>query len=150
DSKGIRAEDRQWAEGCVQDDCVAVSPSDRSVEVISRTGKVGHVRRRWSLVNFARQADLSEPSGAHDSDAVPQCQGFGLIVRYVQGAEPQSLLKPNQLETQLLAYLRIDVRQGLIEEDRRVAADDRSRQSNTLLLSTAQLPRIAFRQIGAS
>ena len=77
-----------------------------------------------------------------------ELHGLRLVVRHVDGGEAELALHGQQLEAQLLAHLRVDVRERLVEEDEVGVGHERPRERHPLLLAAAQLARVLPLQLG--
>ena len=76
-----------------------------------------------------------------------QRQRFALVVRDVDGGDPQVALQPLQLEAHALAQLRIQVGKRLVQEQQARLHDQRPGERKTLLLAARQPGRLAARQL---
>ena len=73
-----------------------------------------------------------------------QRQRLGLVVRHVDERDADLLLQVDELDLQLLAELRVECCERLVEQQHRRMRDERARDRNALLLAAGELVRIAL------
>ncbi len=79
-----------------------------------------------------------------DGDAVREGQGLFLVVGHIDGGDGQILLELPDLGAHLLAYLGVQVGEGLVEEKHVRVEDQGAGQGHTLLLAARELTGIPF------
>ena len=99
------------------------------------------------LVDVARRADLLDAPLVHHRDLVRQRERLALVVRHVDGGDPQLALQPLQLEAHLLAQLGVEVGQRLVEQQQRRLHHQRARERQALLLAAGELGRLALGEV---
>ncbi len=72
-----------------------------------------------------------------------QRERLGLVVRHVDERDADFLLQVDELDLQLLAQLRVERGERLVEQQHRRMRDERARDRDALLLPAGQLVRIA-------
>ena len=88
----------------------------------ARRAKDCCVRQMWRrsivrlLVDLMRRADLGDPAIVHDRDAIRQRQCLRLVVRHVDGRDPNLLLQAAELAPHLLAELGVEIAQRLVQQ----------------------------------
>ena len=117
---------------------------DRALDEVGGADEVGHELVRRPLVDVARAADLLDAPFVHHRDLVRQRQRLALVVRHVDRGDLQLALQPLQLEAHLLAQLRVEVGQRLVEQEQRRLHHQRARQRQALLLAAGELRRLAL------
>ena len=87
-------------------------------------------------------ADLDDLAGVHDGDPVGDRHRLLLVVRDIDGGDPESFLKLSDFVAHLHAQSGIEVRQRLVEQQYARPEDDRARQRDALLLAAGELVRL--------
>ncbi len=82
------------------------------------------------------------------SNAIGERHRFFLIVRDKDERDADLALQILQLQLHLAAQIRIESRERLIEQQHTRAVDQRSGESNALLLPAAELRRLSLRELG--
>ena len=100
-----------------------------------------HEARRGPRVQLVRRAHLQEPALTHDADAVRQGKGFLLVVRHEHGRDPELALHLADGAPQLLADLRVERPERLIEQEHLGLVGQRPCHGDALLLATGELRR---------
>ncbi len=93
-------------------------------------------RFRGLVVELAGRGELLQDTATHDGDPVTQRHSLGLVVGHVDRRDAQALLQTGDLRAHLTAELGVQVRQGLIEQERLGVPDDRTSHRNPLALTT--------------
>src|SRR5471032_2367162 len=86
------------------------------------------------IVEFQRRTNLLDRASVQHDDAVRHRHGFNLIVRHVDRRCTQALMQRLDFRTHLNAYLRVEVRQGFVEEEHLWVTYDRAPHCHTLTL----------------
>ena len=96
-------------------------------------------------IDFDRRADLYQLALIHHRQPVRHRQRFLLIVRHIDGGQPERLADPPDLRPHFEAKPGIEVGQRLVEQQTSRPHDQRARQRHTLLLPAGELlnPAIA-------
>ena len=92
-------------------------------------------------------------TGAHHQNAVRQGHRLRLIVRHVQNGKTKTALQVLDLKTHLLAEMRVQAGQRLVEQHDVGPDHQRTRQCDPLLAATREIIRTALRrrqQIGVA
>src|SRR6185369_4060500 len=87
------------------------------------------------LIEKARAALLLHDAGIHQSDAVREAQSLDLVVRDEQHGDVETLLQQLHFEAHLLAQLRIQIAERLIEQQDLRLGDERAGERDALLLA---------------
>ncbi len=95
--------------------------------------------------SVAGRSALLESSGAHDADAVGHRQRFFLVVRHEHRRDAELELDAPDLVAQLLAHLRVERRQRLVQQQHARPHRERAGERNALLLAAGQLVRVLLR-----
>jgi hypothetical protein len=125
----------QRADVGMRDQAVAA----RNRHDLGRAQESGAEGRGGREVERARRADLDQPAGVHQRDAVGQHQGFLLVVRDVDGRHADALEQVAQLDAHLLAQLGVEVGQRLVQQHDRGAAHQGAGDGHALLLAARKL-----------
>jgi hypothetical protein len=88
-----------------------------------------------------RRADLLDHAVVHHRDAVADGHRLFLVVGHEDRRDAQALVQALQLAAHLHAQLRVEVREGLVEEQHLGFDGERSRQRDALLLASGELAR---------
>ena len=98
-----------------------------------------HERRQRALVQLPRRCELFDGSGVHHRDRVGHRHRLFLVVRHVDEGGIRPGLDRFELELHLLPELLVECAQGLVQEQRRRAVHEGSRERDPLLLSAREL-----------
>ena len=104
------------------------------------------VKRCRGEREFVRIAHLDDASGVHQHDPVGERHRFRLIVRHVDRRHPEPTLQRADVLAELLAKLRVEVGERLVEKQHIRLDDERACQRHTLLLTAGKLARISRAQ----
>ncbi|MPL94335.1 hypothetical protein SDC9_40488 [bioreactor metagenome] len=96
------------------------------------------------LVHLPRRSHLDDPAQVHDEHPVGQGHGLRLVVGDEDDGEVELLLQGLDLEPHGFPELRVEVRQGLVQEHHPGVRDDGPCEGDPLLLTTRQVRRIGF------
>ena len=131
----------------------------RGDEVPVRAAEPGldHVHRRRAdeaadeevdgpVVELLRVGDLLELALAHHRDAVAHRHRLDLVVGDVDRRHAEVVLEPRDLRAHLDAELRVEVREGLVHEERLRLADDRAAHRDALALAAGERARLALEE----
>ena len=99
------------------------------------------------VVQLVRRALLHDVPVLHQHDVVGHGHGLGLVVRDVDGRNAQLELDLLELVAHLIAQLRVEIAQRLIEQEHLRVAHQRAAQRNALALSAGELRRAAVEQL---
>ena len=108
---------------------------------VGRTHEPGHERRRWSLVDLGRRADLLDASLREDGDPVAHGERLVLVVGHVDERDARLLLDRLELQLHLLSQLQVQGTQGFVQQQHPRSIHERPSESDTLSLASRQLPR---------
>jgi hypothetical protein len=96
------------------------------------------------LVGVLGCADLFDLAFVHHRHSVAHGQRLFLVVSHVYERDPDVLVKCAQFDLQGLAQLRIERAKWLVEQQHFGTQHQRSSESDTLLLATRKLVRLAL------
>ena len=99
------------------------------------------------LVERLRGVDLLQLALADHRDAVAHRHRLGLVVRDVDGGDAEVVLDPRDLGAHLHAELRVEVRQGLVHQERLRVAHDGPSHRDALALASRERGRLAAEQL---
>ena len=116
------------------------------VEDVRRAEEARDVGRRRHRVDLRRRADLLDPALGEHGDPVAHRQRFLLVVRDVDERDADLALQRAQLELQLLAQLRVERAERLVEQQHPRVEHERAGQRHALLLAAGQLGRAPRRR----
>ena len=102
--------------------------------------------RRGGLVHVLGRAHLLDAPGVQHDDAVGERHGLDLIVRDVDRGRAHALAQLLDLGAHLHAQLRVEVGQGLVEQEHLGIAHDRPAHGDALALAARKLARLAPEQ----
>ena len=117
---------------------------DRPREQVALADEVGDEARARKAVDLRRLVELLDAAVVHHRDPMRQRERLGLVVRHVDERDADFLLQVDELDLQLLAQLRVERRERLVEQQHRRVRDERARDRDALLLAAGQLVRIAL------
>src|SRR5438309_2846857 len=106
-----------------------------------RADEAGDEEVRRAVVQHLRTVDLLEEPGPQHADAVAERHRLALVVRDVDRRHLEAALDPRDLGAHLHAQLRVEVREGLVHQERLRLANDRPPHRDTLPLAAGQVPR---------
>ena len=110
----------------------------RQAQHVAASDEPGHERVRGLVVDLVRGADLLDPAGLHHGDPVRHRHRLGLVVRDVDRGGAALPLDAPDLGAGLLAQLRVEVRQRLVEQHGAGTDDQGPRQRDALLLAAGE------------
>src|SRR5581483_4635231 len=84
---------------------------------------------------------------AHHRDLVRHRERLRLVVRHVDAGDPELALEPLELEAHVLAQLRVEVRERLVEEEQGRLHHERAREREPLLLPARERGRVPRREL---
>ena len=87
--------------------------------------------------------DLLDAAMVHDRDSIRGHHGFGLVMRHVNGGDVKFVMQAADFEAHLLTQGRVEVGQGLVQQQNGGPDNDRAGQRHPLLLTAAELGGIA-------
>jgi hypothetical protein len=119
-----------------------------AVENVGAADEARDELRLRPQIDLRRRADLQYAASIDHRDAVRQRQGLGLVVGDVDGGDADGALQPQQLAAHLFPQSGVEIAQRLVEQQQFRLADDRARESHTLLFAAAQHRGIALPIIG--
>ncbi len=91
---------------------------------------------------------LLDPAGVHHRDAVRQRERLGLRVGDEHERDADVALQADQLDLHLLAQLRVERAERLVEQQQARPVDESARERDPLLLAAGQFVREAARLVG--
>ncbi len=103
---------------------------------------------RGPLVHLGGGAQLSDAPAVQNGQPLRQAHRLTLVVCDIQHGGVEGVVQLEQLSAELAAEGRVEVRQGLIEEERLRLAHDRAPQRHALSLAARELRRTAVQQRG--
>ena len=109
------------------DDVVAGS-DHRAGEEVALADEIGDEPGPREAVDLRRLVGLLDAAVVHHRNPVRQRQRFGLVVRHVDERDADFLLQVDELDLQLLAELRVECCQRLVEQQHRRMRDERARE----------------------
>ena len=131
-------------------DSVDLHPRDRvsgidhhRVEHVGLADEARHPHVGRLFVERARRADLENFALAHDDDGVGQAHRLRLVVGDVDRRDADRAVDVLELRPHLLAQLRIEVRQRLVEQQDLRRIGDGAGERDALLLAARELVGIA-------
>ncbi len=101
-----------------------------------------------SVVEIERAALLLDDTVAHDDDMIRHGHCLDLIVGHIDGGRPQPVMQRPDLLAHMHAQRRIEIRQGLVEEECLGMTDDGAAHRNPLALPAGEFARIALHEVG--
>ena len=110
-----------------------------------RADEAGHEHVRRPLVELARWPALLQVPVVQDGDAVAERHRLGLVVRHVDGRDPEVGLQRRDVCAHLHAELRIEVRQRLVHQEDARHAHDRPPHGHALALPARELAGLRSR-----
>jgi hypothetical protein len=132
-----------------------VGPRERDVrrvdrldlEDVAHAEEVGDRGAARSAVDLVGRADLDDAAVLHHRDAVGQRERLLLVVRDVDGGEPESLLQLAQVAAQAMAQAGVEVGQRLVEQHDRRLHHDAAGERDALHLATREQARAAVGEV---
>src|SRR5262249_20738164 len=112
---------------------LVVAVAHHAAEQQGLADEVAYELVRGSLIQLTRRSGLLDDPLAQDRDAIRQAERLDLIVRDEEDREIEALLEQLDLDAHLFAQLRVEVAEGLVEEEQARLRDDRARQGDALL-----------------
>ena len=122
----------------------ALNPAFHEVREADEARHLAAHRPRIDLVG---RPHLVDAPVEHDHDAVGDHHRFGLIVGHVDGRDPDPLLQRPDEETHLLAELRVEVGQGLVQQEDARLDDHGPGEGDALLLAAGELAGLALPEV---
>ena len=117
----------------------AVAADKARLQQVHRADEAGDEFRGGPVVERRRRRDLLDAALVHDDDAVGDRQRLGLVVRDHDEGGAELRLQPLQLDLHLLAQMRVERRQRLVEQQHARLADDGAGERHALALAAGQL-----------
>ena len=93
------------------------------------------------VVDLPRRSGLLDLARIHHSDPVRQRERLLLVVRHIDERHPEPALENSHLNAQLLAQLRVEVGERLVEKKNLRLDHEGTRDGDALLLSAGELVR---------
>ena len=93
------------------------------------------------LVEPLRRVDLEDLPVTHHRDPLPQRHRLDLVVGHVHRRHPELLVQLRERRAHAHAQLRVEVREGLVHEERLGLAHDRAAHRDSLALAAGELGR---------
>ena len=107
-----------------------------------------HEGRRRMPVDVGRRPELGDVAQVHDDDRIGEGERLALVVRHHHHRLPGALLNVRDDVLQLVAQLRIERAEGLVEQEDRGIGRQGSGDHDALRLATRQLGREAIVKAG--
>ena len=126
----------------------AVLADRRRVEQVRDTQEVGDEDRIRLLVDRLRRGRLLDAALVHHRDPVAHRERLALVVRDEDERDPELGLERLELDLEVLAQLRVERAERLVEQQHARPQHERARERDTLLLSAGQLVGLAPRELG--
>ncbi len=118
-----------------------------ALDQVGRSHEVGDERVAGQVVDLGRGPGLLDRAVAHDHDAVRDREGLLQVVGDVHRRDPERPLQLLDLEPHLGAQLRVQVAEGLVEEQHRGPEHEGAREGHPLLLAARELRGAAGGQL---
>jgi hypothetical protein len=115
-------------------------------QAVPHADKIRHILARRLGEDRMRRLKLLDPSAPHDRQPIRQRQRLGLIMRDENRCKTKPRMQFVQLATHLLAQLRVQITERLIEQHQIRPRHQPARQRHTLLLPAGELRRITIQQ----
>ena len=113
-------------------------PMRRPVQQVGGADKAGDERIDRAEIYIVRRADLGDAPLVDHRDAVGERQRLGLVVRDVDGGDADLALQPLELAAHLVAQLRVEIGQRLVEQQQPRLVHDGARERHALLLAAGE------------
>ena len=110
----------------------------------------GDLRRRRLLHQDLGRDVLDDAPGLHDGDGMSERESLGLVMRHIDGGEPEAAHERGNLAGEQVAQLPVEVRQGFIEQDEPRLGDDGAGDRHPLLLAAREARHAAIGKAGES
>ena len=146
--RGLRLRQRQAAavvEGDARVRAVPHQPARNEVHA-RRAEEPGDEARRRPLEQIERRALLLDHAVAHQHDPVGERHRLDLVVRDVDHRGGDLLMQPLDLDAHLVAELRVEVGERLVEQEELRVAHDGAADGDALALAAGKLARIAVEE----
>ena len=112
-----------------------------------RADERGDEEVRRLAVERLRTIDLLHGAGAHHRDARAERHRLDLVVRDVDGRDPETLVEACQLGAHVDAQLRVEVRERLVHQERSRFAHDRAAHRDALPLAAGERAGAAMEEL---
>src|SRR5499425_328116 len=109
-----------------------------SLEDHRLTEEIAHEGGGGLFVERTRRADLLDASAVHQRDAIGEAERLDLIVSDEEHGDAEATLEELDLRAHLLAELRVEVAERLVEEEEIRLVDEGPAEGEALHLSAAQ------------
>ena len=126
----------------------AVLADRLGVEQVRDTQEVGDEHRLRLLVDRLRRRRLLDAALVHHRDPVAHRERLLLIVGHEDERDPELGLERLELDLEVLAQLRVERAQRLVEQQHARPQHERARERDTLLLAARELVGLAPRELG--
>ncbi len=93
------------------------------------------------MIERARLADFLQPAAVHHADPIGHAEGLFLVVRHEDRRDADGPLNLANRAAQLVANLRVQRAEGLVEQEHARLVRERASKRNALLLSARELAR---------
>ena len=103
-----------------------------------RADERGHEQVARAVEEVLRRVDLLQHAVAHDGHPLAERHRLDLVVRHVDGRDPEPLVQPRELGAHRDAQLGVEVRQRLVHQERLRLAHDRAAHRHALALAARQ------------
>jgi len=119
------------------------------VEEVHRraANETGHEHVVRIIVQVGRRVNLHQFACTQHRDTLTHRHGFSLVVSHVDESRAQALVKLADEGARLDAKLRVQVRQGLVQQEHGGFTHNRAAEGDALALTTRQLARAAIKQL---
>ena len=119
-------------------------PRDVAGEQVRRSDETRDEPGSRSFVDLGGRAELLDPAGVEDRQAVAHRERLLLVVGHVDERDADLLLDRLELDLHLLAQLQVERAQRLVEQQHARPVDERPSQRDALALAAGQLARLAL------
>ena len=105
---------------------------------IGRAEELRHGEGARLVIDALGRADLQDLAAMHDHDAVREGHGLALVVGHIDRGDSEALLQSAELVAGLQAQARVEIGQGLVEQQHARLEDQRAGDGHPLLLATGE------------
>ena len=129
------------------DDAVGAGRDDAPGDDVEFAEEVGGKLRARAEIELLRRADLLDPPGLHEADAIGHGQRLLLVVGDIEDGDAEALVQLLDLELHVVAQLLVERAERLVHEDDRRPVDQAARERDALLLAARELLRKPARDV---
>ena len=114
-----------------------------AVQHVGRPDEPGDERRGRIVIDLRRRSHLLDAAFVHHHDLIGQLQRFLLIVGHEQAGHAELTVQTVEPMPKILAHLRVERAEGLIEQQHIGARGQRPCERHALALTARQLVRVS-------